>query len=283
MTAPRTTVADHPVSQEANGPQSILERVRRYREDPVLQRIRPKGMPWACKDEETNMGEATVHTLSVCILLYSLTFHFAQRPGFRVLANLNLYFSRKHPNLCLTPDVMVVETPEPLPENLTSYRIGEQGPAPLLVGEVLSPRTYQEGDLDRKMIDYADIGIDEYLLADVTGDLLPRRLLLLQRRQDGEWREAPDTDGGITSRLGFRVVIEDDGQLRVIDAKTGKRYARPEEAQVATDALALEAAARRQAEERALALEKQLARLRAAERKRKEQEKKGKKGRRRKP
>ncbi len=33
------------------------------------------------------------------------------------------------------------------------------------------------------------------------------------------WQDEQDADGGITSRLGFRVVIENDGQLRVIDAE----------------------------------------------------------------
>ncbi len=108
-------------------------------DDPVLQRIRPKDMPWACHDEESEMGESTVHTLSAGILLYSLTFHFAPRTGFRIFANLNLHFSQAHPNLFITPDVMVVRPRQPLPERLPSYRIGEQGPPPLLVGEVLSP------------------------------------------------------------------------------------------------------------------------------------------------
>ena len=103
---------------------------------------------------------------------------------------------------------MVVSPPEPLPERLPSYRIGEQGPAPLLVGEVLSPRTFREGDLDRKPIQYGQIGVDEYLMADVTGDMLRPRLIILQRQPDGSWREKQDADGGITSRLGFRVIIE---------------------------------------------------------------------------
>ncbi len=114
------------------------------------------------------------------------------------------------------------------------------------------------------------MGVEEYLLADVTGDLLPQRLLLLQRQPDGSWREGQDADGGVTSRLGFRVVIEEDGQLRVIDAKTGKRYARPDEAQTTADALAAAA-------ERIRALEEELVRLRGPEPK----ENKGK-GRRRK-
>jgi len=233
-----------------NGASAILERIRAIQNDPVLQRIRPKGMVWACEDEESNMGESTVHTLTLDILRYGLAFPFVLMGGLRVLGNLNLYFSRQNPNLFLTPDLMVVKTPRPLPAQLSSYRIGEQGPTPLLVAEVLSPRTYREGDLTGKPIQYGEIGIDEYLIADVTGELLAQRLLLLRRQPDGTWRDKEDEDGGITSGLGFRVVIEADGQLRVIDAKTGEHYPRPEEALAAV--------------RRVRALEEELARLRGA-------------------
>jgi hypothetical protein len=256
---------------------AILERIRAIQNDPVLQRIRPEGMIWACEDEESNMGESTVHMLTLDILRYGLAFHLALLTGFRVFGNLNLHFSSEHPNLFITPDLMVVKAPRSLPAQLSSYRIGEQGPTPLLVAEVLSPKTYKEGDLTGKPIQYGEIGINEYLMADVTGELLARRLVLLRRQPDGTWRDHQDEDGGITSRLGFRVVIEADGQLRLSDAKTGKRYARPEEAQAAIDQLAAEAEARQRADERVRALEEELARLRGAEPK----AKKGK-GRRRK-
>jgi Uma2 family endonuclease len=280
MVTPRTANRTYPTARAASGPKSVLERIRAYQDNPVLQRIRPEGMPWACEDEESQMGESTVHTLSAGILFFSLTFHFARRVSFRVFANLNLHFSPDHPNLFLTPDVMVVKTPQPLPAQLASYRIGEQGPTPLLVGEVLSPRTYHEGDLDRKPIQYGEIGIDEYLIADVTGELLSQRLLLLQRQRDGRWRDAQDTDGGVTSRLGFRVVIGDDGQLRVLDSKTRQPYARPDEAQTAAEELAVEVEVRRRAEERVRALEEELARLRGRTA---TAELHAKKGRRRKP
>jgi hypothetical protein len=232
MKAARQTGSTPPA---ANGASTILERIQAIRDDPVLQRIRPKGMVWACEDEESRMGESTVHTLTLDILRWGVAFHFALTAEFRVLGNLNLCFSPERPNLFLTPDLMVVKAPRSLPAQLTSYRIGEQGPAPLLVAEVLSPKTYEAGDLSGKPIQYGEIGIEEYLIADVTGELLKQPLLLLRRQPDGTWRDEQDEDGGVTSCLGFRVVIEGDGQLRVIDAKTGKRYARPGEAQAAAD------------------------------------------------
>ncbi len=239
-----------------NGLMSWQEQLWELENDPVLNLIRPKGMPWACDDEESKMGESTIHTLSTDILLYGLLFHFALRTGFRVFANLNLYFSQEQPNLFLTPDVMVARPPQELPTQLSSYRIGEQGPPPVLVCEVLSPRTFQEGDLTTKPLQYRAIGIDEYLVADPTGQMLAQRLAFLRRRPNGRWQPQQDADGGVTSALGFRVIIEDDGQLRVLDAQTGKRYARPQEAES-------EAEAKRQAQDKVRQLEEELATLRA--------------------
>jgi len=190
-------------------------------------------------------------------LIYGLGFHFASSLGFRVFGNLNLRFSNEDPFAYVSPDIMVVQSKRALPVNLASYLIGKDGPGPVMVGEVLSFRTWQQGDTDRKPKLYSDLGVEEYLLADVTGELLEKRLLLLQRKSNGKWRYTQDADGGVTSRLGFRVVIEDDGQLRVIDAKTGTRYARPDEAQTLAD--------------RVRTLEEELARLRGAS----PQEKKG--------
>jgi Uma2 family endonuclease len=253
-TAKTTPAAGDP----ANGPgPSSLERLCPWMNDPVLRRLQPKGVPCLYGSEDFEMGESTIHTITAGILLYGLGFHLAPPTGYRVFGNLNLFYSAEDPTAYVSPDVMVVRPPRALPAQLTSYRIGEQGPAPVLVSEVLSFRTWQQGDMSRKPGIYSGLGVEEYIVADVTAEMLEQRLLLLRRQRDGTWRDEQDTDGGVTSRLGLRVVVEDDGQLRVIDAKTGKRYARPEEAQA-------EAEARREAEERVRALEGELARLRGA-------------------
>jgi Uma2 family endonuclease len=258
---------------------SVLELMRRYENDPVLRRLQPKGIPLLYEDEGLEMGETTLHRMTCDILVYGWAFHFAGRADCRAFSNLNLYYSDDDPNAYASPDAMVVEAPRSLPAQLSSYRIGEDGPAPVLVAEVLSFKTYQEGDLSDKPILYAALGVEEYILIDVSAELLPRRLLLLRRQEDGTWAEEQDADGGITSRFGFRLVIEDDGHLRVLDAKTGKRYRRPLEAQAEADQRAAETAARRkaerkarteskaraQAEEKVRALEAELARLRGRE------------------
>jgi hypothetical protein len=221
--------------------ESFMEKVQRWENDPVMQRIQPKGMPQLFGNEDFEMGESTIHTLTAGILMYGLTFHFAALTAYRVFGNLNLYYSAD-PTEYVSPDVMVVRLPRALPLQLTSYRIGDEGPGPMLVGEVLSFRTWQQGDLLRKPMLYSELGVAEYVLVDVTGDMLEQRLLLLRRQRDGSWRDERDADGGVTSRLGFRLLIEDD---------------RPEEAQALADhAQAMT--------DHASALEEELARLRRA-------------------
>src|SRR5205807_6178580 len=90
-----------------------------------------------------------------------------------------------------------------------------------------------------------------------------------RRRGPRSWHRLRDADGGVTSQLGFRVVIEADGLPRVLDAATGRRYPRPQEADLEAEArVAAEATARAEAEARAAAearlreVEAELARLR---------------------
>jgi Uma2 family endonuclease len=244
------------VGKSVNGLSAIQERLCPWLRDPVLRRLQPRGMPLLFGNEDLEMGESTVPTITAGILLYGLGFHFAQLTGYHVFANLNLYYS-DDPAEYLSPDVMVVKPPRTLPVQLSSYRIGQQGPGPVLVGEVLSFRTWQEGDMSRKPQVYSTLGVKEYIVADVTGEMLEERLLLLRPQPDDTWRDEQDPDGGITSQFGFRILIETDGQLRLIDGKTGERYPRPEEALA-------EARGRRQAEEQIRALKEENARLRGA-------------------
>jgi uncharacterized protein YlxW (UPF0749 family) len=76
--------------------------------------------------------------------------------------------------------------------------------------------------------------------------------------------------------------LEPDGQLRAIDAKTGKRYVRPNEAQAAVDALKASQDELQALQERIHQLDEELARLRGTTPPAGTQAQKGK-GRRRKP
>ncbi len=239
----------------------------------VLREIRPlpillDDIPILYEDEEEgDMGESNPHVDACAILHICLKAHLAGRPEYRVFANMNCYY-RKGPLYPKTgslpyvsPDAMVVKPSRDLGEDVTSYEISRDGPAPLLVGEVLSERSAQQRDLSQKLTIYAKLGVAEYLLVDTSGRFLPQRLLLKRLQPDRTWKDEQDPDGGVTSQLGFRVIIDTDGRLRVVDAATGKRYIRPDEA---TARVA-------EAEERIRELETELQRLRRASRRGKEQ------------
>jgi Uma2 family endonuclease len=212
-------------------------------------------------DEEGEMGESSPHVQSDEIAHVCITAHLRNRPEYRVFSDMNLYYrpegftGNRIPYV--SPDVMVVKPDRPLGEDVSSYQIGLDGPAPLLTAEILSERSAQQRDLGDKMTVYALLGVAEYILIDLTGRFLPQRLLLKRLQPDGTYQDVQDPDGGVSSRLGFRLVIDTDGKLRVLDTASGRRYIRPDEAET-------EAQARRQAEERIRALEADVARLRGS-------------------
>ena len=230
------------------------------------------GLPLLYEDEgQEEMGETRPHNLVEGILQTALTAHFAARPGHEVLADMNLYYHPDDKRVYVSPDLMVVTPPAPLPLGLRVYRIGTTGPAPVLAVEVLSRRTFQQHDLTLKPGLYADLGVREYWLLDATEEFLPERLLLRTLDPgDRTWTDESDQGAGLTSRFGFRVVFQPDGLPRVFDAATGWAYPRPDEADaeargraVAEAARQAEAAARLAAEARVRELEAELARLRA--------------------
>ena len=211
-------------------------------------------------DDEGDMGESNPHLQSNVILYVCLSAHFAQLPQYQVFSDLNLYYrpdnlpeQKRTPYA--TPDTMVVEPYKRLDQDISSYTVGEDGPVPRLTVEILSRRSAQQRDLKEKIPLYAYLGVAEYILVDITGNFLPQKLLLKRLQQDGTYKDEQDADGGVTSSLGFRIIIDTDGQVRVIETATGRRYVRPLEAEAA-------ATQAWQATERARQLEEELARLR---------------------
>jgi hypothetical protein len=213
------------------------------------------------EEEDEGVSEGNAHWVWAVILSMGMKTHLLHRTDLQVYSNLNLLYRKRpvHPKTKsrpnVAPDTMVVQPHARLPFDVLSYSIGEDGPAPLLTAEVMSVYTARKRDLKSKPIIYSGLGIAECLLADPTGRFLPEPLLMKRLQPDRSWQDLRDPDGGVTSLLGFRVVVEDDHQLRVIDAATGKRYSRPDEAQQEADE-------RRRLEDKLQALEAENQRLR---------------------
>ncbi len=206
-----------------------------------LQRLQPPAdddMPLLHEDEdEGDMGEVSWHTDALQILHVCLQIHLAKRADLRVFANMNLYYretplhQRTGSKPYVSPDVMVVAPTRPLGADVRAFTIGQDGPVPLLTIEVLSRRSAQQRDKKEKSIVYARLGVQEYILVDTTGKFLKERLQMRRLGSGGSWVKGQDADGGVTSQtLGFRLVIDPDDKVRLIDAATGYRYPRPLEA-----------------------------------------------------
>src|SRR5262249_52543108 len=143
--------------------------------------------------------------------------HLARQRRYRVLSDVNCYYHPSKRKAYFSSDVMVVAPLRELPADVRSYRISRNRPAPLMTVEVLSKRSFQQGDLRKKPRIYAGLQVPEYLLVDVTGRFLPELLLLKKLQPNRTWIDEQDPDGGVTSRLGFRVILDTDGQVRVLD------------------------------------------------------------------
>ena len=241
-------------------------------------------MPVLFEDEGyEEMGESLRTARPGDDVRFGLMAHLRGRPDLVILSDMNLHYHPLKREPYVSPDVMVVRPDRPLSEELSSYRVGVDGPMPILTVEVLSRRTYQQGDLHDKADVYRQNGVAEYILIDVTGRYLHERLQLRRLQPDGAWAIFQDADGGVTSDLGFRIRIAPDRQARVFDVRTGRAYPRPQEAADEADAreiaerratqeaqarasaedrAAAESGAREAAEQRAAAAEAELERLR---------------------
>jgi len=225
-------------------------------------------LPVLFEDEgQEHMGETVAHTHAAQTAFSGLLAHFADKTEYRVFSHLSLYYHPTNRSAYISPDVMVVCPNRPLVDNLASYRIGHDGPAPMLVVEVLGRRSLQQQDLTLKPLIYAQIGVKELLFIDTTGQIMPERLQLrrLQLR-DETWNEVPQGENGqIISAFGFAAMIEPDQKVRFSHPGLRQPYPRLEETHdvitawsMAMETLAQTKQARRQAEEQIKQLRAQI-------------------------
>jgi Uma2 family endonuclease len=222
-------------------------------------------------DGQEHMGETAAHTHAAHTAYAGLLAHFADKTEYRVFADLSLYYHPVNRSAFVSPDVMVVCPSRPTEGDVVSYRIGTDGPAPMLVIEVLGRRSLVQQDLTVKPLIYAQLGVKELLYIDTTGQYMHERLQLrrLQLR-DETWMEVPRSENGlITSAFGFAVTIDADSKARFSNPAIKQSYPRLEETHdvitawsIAMETLGQAKQARRQAEEQVRQLKSQ---LRAAE------------------
>lgn len=148
----------------------------------------------------------------------------------------------KEPDVCLALGVA-----EGIRER---YIIPDEGKAPDLVIEVLSPSSEENGDLAEKVRWYAREGVREYIVVDPSGKFSDRQPRLQRFRLEagaGLPAEGADPDGVLRSRLIRYGLTVHEKWVRVVDLETGELLPTPlesEQRRLAAEREAREAQAR---------------------------------------
>jgi Uma2 family endonuclease len=219
--------------------------------------------------EEDLMGESTLHHVLIHYLEEVVKWLFHHQTC-SVQANLNFYVTNDEDEYPIVPDVAVIKG-VPFRHEL-SWRIGVTGPAPQVVFELASDKTWK-CDLEEKPNVYAQIGVQEYYAFDPYEPPLPlsrrkgRRLFGWHLDADtGLMRQVPpQSDGSLWSPQLNSWLRPDGMYLRLYD-RSGRRWLTKSEVDEATaerEALARQAAIER-AEGEALARKMETERAEAA-------------------
>ena len=204
------------------------------------------------------MAESPIHLKVMLHCIEALEDHFAGAPDVYVSGNMLLYYEQGKRS-SVAPDVFVVHG-VPKEGDRDVYLLWREGKAPCFVLEVTSKSTREEDEISKKSR-YAQLGVEEYFLFDPRGEYLHPRFQGLRLTGGTYQRLRLARDGGLTSRT-LGICFQPQGRsLRMTDVKTGRLLLTYEEwkakAQAAEERTEAESVARRAAEERAEAAEKQ--------------------------
>lgn len=196
------------------------------------------------------MAETDKHRNQMIALLNALEEYYRPDSGIYVTGNILVHYCDEAGEWkFLAPDIIVVKGVEK--KDRGSYVIADEGKAPDLIIELVSPSTKVE-DLGNKRVIYAGWRVKEYFLFDPTGELFsgPLRGFRLQGND-----YVPMMGARLHSEvLGLDLVVE-HGRLRLYDPQTGQRLLTHEESEaarrIAETKASQEAAARQAAEAKA--------------------------------
>ncbi len=131
---------------------------------------------------EEDMPESTPHRNLIRVLEPLLIWLYRDK-NFYITGNLDVIRKTAKINIQIAPDIVVfknLDLSDPKISKLTSWRIGSPNrPAPAVVFEIASKKTWTD-DLSRKIIQYGQMGVQEYFAYDPNTptywDLAERRI-----------------------------------------------------------------------------------------------------------
>ena len=215
-----------------------------------------------------HLVQSNKHLQFVVSLFNRFSAYYRHDPTIGVFSDLKMLWGipkEKEP----APDLAVVPNITDKEKHRPSFDMQEEGARPCLVVEVVSP--HYPGDDTIKVDIYERVGIEEYIIIDAQFDEDEGEIELTgYRLVNGRYRLIkPDSHGRILSRT-TNIWFELDQKKRnlfLVDASTGKRLLKHEEASDALEETAAALAATNRAlieeRQRAEAAEAEIARLRS--------------------
>jgi Uma2 family endonuclease len=196
------------------------------------------------------MGETGWHVEAIMDLFTMLKDRYTDRPDVQVCADLFVYYEEGNPRAVICPDVFVAFGVRA--GKRRTYRLWEEGCPPTVAFEVSSRSTRRE-DFGLKKVTCALLGVAEYFVYDPLGEYLKPPLQGFRLAGNAYEHIEPNDAGAVESRrLGLMLSVR-DGELCVVDTRTGERLrgmAAQREARLAERQLRREAEARLVAERR---------------------------------
>lgn len=168
------------------------------------------------------------HNLTIQNLFYPL-YTRLRGPDCFVASELRVHRNPRNLHDYREPDILVaIGVPDRIRRR---YLLWEERKAPDVAIEVLSPSSFENGDLTEKRDWYRQEGVREYIVLDPSGDFAPEPRLQVWRFHDlagqssGGFEHVPaDADGVLASALiPFGWVVQGDW-VRVIDQRSGALF-----------------------------------------------------------
>jgi Uma2 family endonuclease len=184
------------------------------------------------------MVQGWLHIRTVLDLFELLTRHFRSERDVIVLSDVQHLLGPGLPSPA--PDLSVIRGARRASPDLQSFSLAEQGVAPCLVIEVISPidpRIRRTDEVDKVAL-YQRVRIQEYMLVDLPRPATRHRFEIKGHRLSAKGRYRPidpDHQGGLLSETtGLRFGVSPEGdQIDIFELKSGKRLLRPAEGEEA--------------------------------------------------
>jgi Uma2 family endonuclease len=183
------------------------------------------------------MAETDKHRKQMIASLDALEEYYRGDPATYVTGNILVHFCDESGEWkFLSPDIMVAKGVEK--KDRRSYIIEDEGKAPDLIIELISPKTKVE-DFGNKRVVYAGWGVKEYFLFDPTGELSSAPLRGF-RLEGSEYM--PMMGVRLQSQVLDLDLVVEKGTLRFYNPRTGQYLLTHEESEAARRAAEAKAA-----------------------------------------